>query len=593
MKRISWLALLLAVVMMLGVFAGCASEPTAPTETPVDTPASTDTPAEAPADEPADAPAEAPADEPADEPTEAPADEPEAEPEAPAAEVNNVTMNAYGYDFVVPQAAIDGVTLPLVSEPATISLFMQWTNNYVGFPMDMYVYQEMEKRTGVTVDYTCVSANEQFQIMYASQDYDDIIKAGATSYVGGIDKAIEDEIYVDAADYAHLTPVFNAWQTIDPEYAKDCKTDSGAYYFNSVQSGREPAWCGASVRADWLEDCGLDIPVTFDDWHEMLTAFKDQKGATKALVLNPTGYEEMSYTLTAGYGIAPGWYHIDGEIHFGIVEEGMREYVTMMNQWYSEGLVDTDFPGSQNAFVNGADYFSNGYTGAWDWAPCGMFDLWVMMNGGEGKMIGVASPVKNEGDEYHLRRNNGISGGVAFFITTAAVERGVDELAAKWMDYRYTLDCSYLLTFGEEGVDWTMGEDGIPHFTEAYYNHPDGKATYHDMKMQDVQSSFYIWWREFDTQAESAMNAYATWQNSSDAAYVLPTYGISLTAEESEEYSSPYNDIKTYVEENIPLFIRGDRSLDTWDAFVEDIYAFGLQDCIDIYQAALDRYNAR
>ena len=74
---------------------------------------------------------------------------------------------------------------------------------------------------------------------------------------------------------------------------------------------------------------------------------------------------------------------------------------------------------------------------------------------------------------------------------------------------------------------------------------------------------------------------------------MLPTYGLSLTAEESEAYSSPYNDIKTYVEENVPLFIRGDRSLDEWDDFVATLYQFGLQDCIDIYQAAFDRYNAR
>ncbi len=581
MKRI--FALLLAAMLLL---AGCAGEPAA--KDPADSPAVTDTPADKPADE-------APADL-ADEPDEPADDEPAAEPAAPEpaapVESNNVTMNAYGYDFVVPQAAIDGVALPLVEEPATISLFMQWTNNYVGAPEEMYVYQEMERRTGVTVDYTCVSATEQFQIMYASQDYDDIIKAASTSYVGGIDKAIEDEIYVDAGDYAALTPVFNAWQTIEPEYAKDCKTDSGAIYFNSVQSGREPAWCGGLVRGDWLDDCGLAAPVTYEDWHTMLTAFRDQKGATKPMALNPTGYEEMSYTLTSGYDIAPGWYQIDGEIHYGIVEDGMKDYLTMMNQWYSEGLIDPDFPGYDSPFGMGMEMYTSGTTGAWDWC-FSTHDLWPMMADGEGYLVSVTNPVRNVGDEYHLRRNNGISGGVAFFITTAAVERGVDELCARWMDYRYTLDCAYLLTFGEEGVDWTVGEDGIPHFTEAYYNHPDTKSVYHDMKMQDVQSSFYIWWREFDTKSEESMEGMATWQNSSDAAWVLPTYGISLTAEESEEYASPYNDIKTYVEENVPLFIRGDRSLDTWDSFVEEIYSFGLQDCIDIYQAALDRYNAR
>ena len=480
-----------------------------------------------------------------------------------------------------------------MDEPATLSLFMQWSSSYVGKPMDMYIYQQMEERTGVTVEYSCVSANEQFQIMYASQDYCDIIKAGDTSYAGGIDKAIEDEIYLDAADYTGLTPVFNAWQTVDADYARDCKTDSGALYFRSVQTGSEPAWCGGTFRADWLADCGLDTPVTYDDWHEALTAFKTEKGASKPMALNNTGYEAMSYTLTAGFGVAPGWYQVDGVIHNGFAEEGMKNYLTLMHQWYSEGLIDPDFPGYQNPFVDGQDMFTSGSTGAWDWAPAMMFDLWPMMNGGEGSLIGVSSPVQREGDSYHLRRDNGISGGSCYFLSTGARDRGNDELAARWVDYNYTLDCGYLWTFGEEGLDWAFNADGIPVYTNHYYNNPEGKSIYADMKMQSRGSQVYIWWREFDTLSEGVMAAYHTWQDSSDAAYNIPTYGIALTAEEAEDYASPYSDIQTYVDENIPLFIRGDRSLDTWDDFVSELYRFGLQDCIDIYQAAFDRYLSR
>jgi len=587
MKRISWLALLLAVVMMLGVFAGCASEPTAPTETPADTPASTDTPAEAPADEPA----EAPADEPAEEPSEAPADEPVEEPTEEAPVI--VDMTAHTYGFKAPQIAIDGYELPLVSEPTTISLFQQWTSSYVGDPMEMYIYQEMEKRTGITVEYQCVSANEQFQIMYASQDYADIIKGGDTSYAGGIDKAIEDEIYIDAQDVAEYTPMYNAWQYVDETYHKDCKTDGGAMYFRSVQTGCEPAWCGGTVRADWLEDVGMDAPVTYTDWHDMLTAFKEQKGASKPMALSPTGYESMSYTLTSGYGVAPTWYNVNGEIKYGFAEEGMREYVTMMNQWYSEGLIDTDFPGYIDPFVNGGDMFVAGTTGAWDWAPAMMFDIWPMMNGGEGALKGVTNPVKTEGDEYHLRRRNDYSGGSCLFISTAAEENGNLEAAAKWIDYNYTMDCGYLWTFGEQGLDWEFNEEGVPAYTDHYYNNPEGKSIYADMKMQGRGSHVYIWWREFDTISEIVADAYHTWQDTSDAAYNIPTYGIALTAEEGEDYASPYSDIETYINENIPLFIRGDRSLDEWDDFVATLYQFGLQDCIDIYQAAFDRYNAR
>ena len=81
--------------------------------------------------------------------------------------------------------------------------------------------------------------------------------------------------------------MFNAWQTVDADYARDCKTDSGALYFRSVQTGSEPAWCGGTFRADWLADCGLDTPVTYDDWHEMLVAFKDGKAVAKSVGYRP------------------------------------------------------------------------------------------------------------------------------------------------------------------------------------------------------------------------------------------------------------------------------------------------------------------
>jgi len=591
MKHQKKLALLALCALLLMQVVACSSSQPPVTET-TETPAATDTPSS----EPAETPSEAPSEEQADEPTEAPAETPE-EPvadETPAEpEVNNVLFNAYGTEFLVPQIAIDGVELPLVDDTAEISLFWNWTNSYVSSPMDIYTYKYREEQTGVTVEYVCVSQDEQFQIMFASQDYNDIIKGGTTAYAGGIDKAIEDEIYVNAADYADLTPVFNAWQTTSEEYAKNCKTDGGNLCFNSIQTGREPPWCGAVMRADWLADCGLDNPVTYDDWHEALVAFRDQKGAEKPLAIEATGYDIMAYALTAGYGVAGTWYQIDGEVKYGFVEDGMKEYLTMMNQWYSEGLVDSDFPGYKNCFVDGPKYFAQGITGAWDWASHSHLDSWVAANGGQGELVALPSPVKNEGDEYHLRRYNGIHGGNCHFITTAAVERGVDELCARWIDYTYTLDCAYATTFGEENVDWTMGEDGLPHYTEYFYNHPDTKSVYVASNMDTQHTSVYIWWREFDTKTENALNAYNIWADASDGAYVLLQSGVSLTPEEAEIYASPYSDIETYVNENVPLFIRGDRSLDEWDEFVETLYQFGLQDCMDVYQAAFDRYNAR
>lgn len=53
-------------------------------------------------------------------------------------------------------------------------------------------------------------------------------------------------------------------------------------------------WAGLYVRGDWLEACGLDTPETFDDWEEMLTAFKEKMGATAPMLLYKNGYDNLS-----------------------------------------------------------------------------------------------------------------------------------------------------------------------------------------------------------------------------------------------------------------------------------------------------------
>jgi putative aldouronate transport system substrate-binding protein len=82
------------------------------------------------------------------------------------------------------------------------------------------------------------------------------------------------------------------------------------------------------------------------------------------------------------------------------------------------------------------------------------------------------------------------------------------------------------------------------------------------------------------------------WFNSEDATYTMPP--VSLTTEESEDYTSMEQDIETYVEECTVKFIIGDMDIETqWDEYTSKLDAMGIDDCIAIYQAALERFNAR
>ena len=83
-----------------------------------------------------------------------------------------------------------------------------------------------------------------------------------------------------------------------------------------------------------------------------------------------------------------------------------------------------------------------------------------------------------------------------------------------------------------------------------------------------------------------------TWDQNADSAYQMPT-AISMTAEESEEYYSMYSDIQTLIAENLTKFAVGERSMDEWDSFVQEIIDLGIEDCIAIKQAAVDRFYTR
>lgn len=72
----------------------------------------------------------------------------------------------------------------------------------------------------------------------------------------------------------------------------------------------------------------------------MLQGFKNDLGLAEPFILDTSGLLDM---LTAGYGVNSSWYQIDGQVYYAPVQEGFREYLTMVNQWYAEGLIHQDF----------------------------------------------------------------------------------------------------------------------------------------------------------------------------------------------------------------------------------------------------------
>lgn len=584
------LALLLAAVMLLGLLAGCGG--TKPVSS-------------APAEEPSAA-------EPAAEP-EAPAEpEPPAEPEAPVQEESALEEPAEpeGFTYTGEWAAY-----PLC-EPGseTLTMWCEFPGFLAMVGIDSYngcsVFNAAEEATGVHIEFTEVSmmnASEQFSLMCAANDMKDII-GGAGSYYGSTAGAIEEEIIIDLAPYAEQ--YMGNYLTIlnDPKYAsykeKAYNAEGQLAEISSISDDFKPT-SGAQIRKDWLEKLNLDVPETYEDWENVLKAFKDNYGCGNALLLS--GCTQMT-NLIAGYGTtgaaeasmggsAVNMYQVDGVIKNGYQDESYKAYLTMMNRWYKEGLLSPDFitassDGSQN---NMDGLILSGDAGIWfsQGNFITQYEQQAQVSEPEYAIMGITDPYSPEYNPEKTTHFTSMSGGNQGGSGALSVSTNCEdvELACKWLDYFWTEDGQILCNYGIEGEGFEYDANGVPQFSDFVVNGGNfqfmmtGYTLSGVPSLQDFDKSFF-------TYGDNVIEAFDTWGSCVDDLYTLPA-ALTLTTDQTEEYTPVFNDLNTMAEERIGKFITGEADIETgWDQFQADLISMGIEDCIAIYQEAYDTYVA-
>lgn len=89
----------------------------------------------------------------------------------------------------------------------------------------------------------------------------------------------------------------------------------------------------------------------------------------------------------------------------------------------------------------------------------------------------------------------------------------------------------------------------------------------------------------------STAQATAIWDDTENR-LLLPAK-MTMTDEESAAFYALYTDLKTLVDINVVKFIVGSQPMEAYDAFLDQIRTFGIEECLKYQQAALDRYNQR
>lgn len=508
----------------------------------------------------------------------------------------------------VPETAADdgGVAVsatdsfPLFDEPTTLTIWCGSSpdlSEIIKEFNDYLVISEMEKLTNVHWEATLVSftaVSEMFNLMVASQEYCDVVNEGSANYNGGTDLAIEEEFIIDLKPYIdEYMPNLLQWFNDNEGLEKDLTSTNGAigaFPKLNALSNLGSITQGGMMRLDWLEELGMDVPRTFDDMYDVLTAFKTEKEADGALMLTMnTGVQD---NLIYGYNMSAGTYQIDGVVHYGAIEDAFKDYLTMINKWYTEGLISEAFLTNQNGMLQDYSPIYTGKTGIW-YGSSVQYMSTIDSNIDESVNYGGFTDVTLDGSKAHIGEAGYVFGGNSWSITTACQ---CPEKVAMYVDYFYSEDGTLLCNYGVEGYTFNYDDDGVPYLTEVVTNNPDMSYTvalnvYTCDRQTQIpfvvdQTKAY---REYTDRQKLAVEA---WNENNDGLYNMPRNGMNMTDEENEETTNLMSDIETYYEENVTKFVTGDRPLSEFDDFVSQMKVLGIDRIVEITQAAYDRYLA-
>jgi putative aldouronate transport system substrate-binding protein len=447
------------------------------------------------------------------------------------------------------------------------------------------VYKELEKRTGVHIEFIHPAqgqGKEQFNLMINSKDLPDMISHYGKSYPGGPDKAVDDGVYLKLNDLIDKNaPNIKKIRESNSEIARQTITDAGNIWgIPCIQTTEEEPWWGPIIRTDWLDELGLKKPTTIDEWYNVLKTLKEKKNLDAPLLMDKTGVDWGGIFLGA-YDIGYEFYKKEGKVKYGFTEPGFKEYLTTMNKWYKEGLIDKDFATrdtkSWEAMITSqksAAHFGT-YGGSVVYANA------IKTTSPNANFEAAVYPSLKPGEKVHFREKDEFNKGVETVITTACKNPAE---AVKWLDYGFSDEGSMLFNYGIENVSYKM-VDGKPKFTDIMLD----AAAAPEWKYKVHIGAYKRDWKAFPDveKSEPAMATFAK----AEADYVMPP--VNLTDEENRKYSSIMSEINTYKDEKILKFIMGVEPLDKFDDYVKQIKKMGIDEAIKIQQAALDRYNNR
>ena len=510
---------------------------------------------------------------------------------------------------------MENLTFPL-AETVTITGTTSYPVGTEEDPNKRTIFKRLEEETNVHVDWTAISSDQwgdkiSLNMANANTLTDFVFTAGFGD--NDLIRYADQGVIVPVEEYIdnympNLKAVFDKY----PEYRTMCEDADGHIWalpwieqLGSEKTAIQTVGNNMTfINQKWLDFLGLETPTTVDEFEQVLLAFQEHAPELQKefgidgdiIPMSCIVNDQDPNLLINGFGDGIG--DVDMGQHIAVTDDkkvictattdGFRKGVEWLHKLYAEGLIDPEcFTQDWSTYVAKGKSHRYGVCFTWDVANIDNIQDYVPLKALKADTVNVTPQNGSFTSGFDRGR----------CVVTSVCKNPA--FVCAWLDKMYDPFQSPQNNWGTYGEDddFDIFELGENEDGEKMLKHaPLGDASPVEVREAEcvggplaVLDEYYGKYVTCPDDAQYRLDWIKDYYTDDmHCKYVYPR--VFMSAEDTEKLSAIQTDLVSYLNSSKAEFIRDGITDDSWNAYINQVDSYGLDQYLEIYQKYFDDF---
>lgn len=487
---------------------------------------------------------------------------------------------------------------PIVEEPITITGLIVGGDTSIS--KSRLVWDKASEISGINIEWKIIDS-DALGTYLAGGEWPDFFHCNLSTEMIN-DYGILGGRFVNYLDHLDLMPnLVKCFEDYPHTLAISTQSNGEMYNLFKVTGRASTAvMARPHVRRDVLEDAGInELPTTVDELYDQLVTLKEKNGEP-GMILGREDQTDWAPMLFAAFGTLKTLDFDDdgtGKVVFTRTSDQMKHYYEYLHKLYEEELMNREWLTMDATVMN--ELCTSGKVAYIPRHQAQALTTEVLKNG-DWSYLDCVAPLTSQYDSTQEIWGYIDYASSGFFMN--AESEYVEEMC-QLFDMMYATEeveegsglYGHSFVYGLENVDWVINDDGTyeqiapESYNGAFTTYQYGELIWMNSGRADKFGEA-ITSTPGNAQARQISFVKNVIPYQSDL--VFPIWYLQFTDDETYVLENKLSEIQSYYKQMEAQFIMGEADLENdWDAYVEQCEKMGIQDILDVYQAAYERWN--